>query len=546
VKYHRPQILVCLLIGGLAAMWSGCGLRETRVQRADREQILLRGNGVEPAGLDPQIVTGVSEFHIMTSLLEGLVVEDPVDLHPIPGVAERWDISPDRRVYTFHLRPDARWSNGDPVTAQDFWESYKRILTPSLASENAYMLYVVTNAEAFNTGTLTNFDAVGFKVVDLHTFQVTLTHPTPYFLSLLNHHSWFPVPVRTIAKYGPVYTRGSTWTRPGHFVGNGAFVLDQWHLNSVIVVKKSPTYWDRDRVRLKEIRFYPIDDVNAEERAFRAGQLHVTDTLPLAKIETYKTKHPELLSMGPYLGNYFYRLNVTKPPLNDKRVRQALALSIDREALVKNVTRGGQEPAFFYTPPNTAGYTCRTRLTPDLEVARKLLAEAGYPGGKGFPPVEILFNTSEAHRAIAEAIQQMWKKNLGVNVTLVNQEWKVYLDSTHSLNYQMARASWIADYVDPNSFLDLWVTGGENNETGWSNPEYDRLIAAAAAAPDQQERYEDFQKAEAILLDELPVIPIYFYTRVCLKRPELKGWYPTLLDNHSYKFVYLETNNVAE
>ena len=532
----------CGLFLFLALSLAGCGRRETRVEVGDREQILYKGNGSEPQELDPDIVTGVSEYHILMSLFEGLVSEDPHDLHPVPGVAERWDVSPDGTVYTFHLRNNAKWSNGDPVVARDFLESYKRMLAPTLASEYSYMHYVVKNAQAYNEGRITDFDQVGYKVLDDHTFQVTLENSTPYFLSLLLHHSWFPVHLPTIRKYGDPYLRGSKWTRVGRFVGNGAFVLAKWRVNDVIVVKKSPTYWDRDRVRLNEIYFLPIESDETEEHAFRAGQLHVTETLPLSKIDFYKKNYPDLLHIEPYLGTYFYRINVTKPPLNDKRIRRALALTIDRESLVADVLRGGQLPAFCLTPPGTAGYTCRTQLHENIAEAKRLLAEAGYPGGKGLPPIELLYNTLEAHRIIAESIQQMWNKSLGIEVHLVNQEWKVYLDSQRTLNYQVCRASWIGDYVDPNSFLDMWLTGGGNNETGWSNPEYDRLIAEAARTTNPQQRLEVFQKAEAILLDELPIIPIYFYTHVCAQRPEVKGWYPTILDNHPYKYVYLEPN----
>ena len=532
----------CGLFLFLALSLAGCGRRETRVEVGDREQILYKGNGSEPQELDPDIVTGVSEYHILMSLFEGLVSEDPHDLHPVPGVAERWDVSPDGTVYTFHLRDNAKWSNGDPVVARDFWESYKRMLAPTLASEYSYMHYVVKNAQAYNEGKITDFDQVGYKVMDDHTFRVTLENSTPYFLSLLLHHSWFPVHLPTIRKYGDPYLRGSKWTRVGRFVGNGAFVLAKWRVNDIIVVKKSPTYWDRDRVRLKEIYFLPIESDETEEHAFRAGQLDVTEMLPLSKIDFYKKNYPDLLHIEPYLGTYFYRINVTKPPLNDKRIRRALALTIDRESLVADVLRGGQLPAFCLTPPGTAGYTCRTQLHEDIAEAKRLLAEAGYPGGKGLPPIELLYNTLEAHRIIAESIQQMWNKSLGIEVHLVNQEWKVYLDSQRTLNYQVCRASWIGDYVDPNSFLDMWLTGGGNNETGWSNPEYDRLIAEAARTTAPRQRLEVFQKAEAILLDELPIIPIYFYTHVCAQRPEVKGWYPTILDNHPYKYVYLEPN----
>ncbi|HUI06338.1 MAG TPA: peptide ABC transporter substrate-binding protein [Verrucomicrobiae bacterium] len=539
-RFSSESLILMIGLSLLAFLAVGCGRRETRVEYGDRHQILLKGNGGEPQELDPDIVTGVPEYHILMSLLEGLVSEDPHDLHPVPGVAESWDVSPDGKVYTFHLRRNAKWSNGDPVTAHDFLESYKRILTPSLGSEYSYMHFVVKNARAYNEGKIIDFNQVGYKALDDHTFQVTLENPTPYFLSLLLHHSWFPVHLPTIRKYGDPYQRGNKWTRPGRFVGNGPFVLTKWRVNDVIVVNKSPTYWDRDRVRLNEIRFYPIESADTEERAFRAGQLHITDTMALSKIDFYKTHYPDLLKIDPYLGTYFYRINVTKPPLTDKRIRRALALTIDRESIVKDVLRGGQLPALCFTPPGTAGYTCRTRLPEDVNEAKRLLAEAGYPDGKGLPPIELLYNTSEAHRIIAEAIQQMWKKNLGVEVRLVNEEWKVYLDAQRTLNYQVCRAAWIGDYVDPNSFLDMWVSGGGNNETGWSNPEYDRLIARAARTADPAQRLEVFQQAEAILLDELPIIPIYFYTHVYARRPEVKGWYPTILDNHPYKYVYLE------
>jgi oligopeptide transport system substrate-binding protein len=524
----------------LASSLVGCGRRETRVEVGNREQILYLGNGADPQELDPYLVTGVPEHRILMALFEGLTTEDPVDLHPVPGVAKSWDISPDGKVYTFHLRDDAKWSNGDPVTAHDFLKSYQRMLTPSLAAEYSYMHFVVKNAEAYNSGKITDFNQVGYQVLDDHTFQVTLENSTPYFLSLLAHESWHPVHLPTIRRYGDPYLRGNKWTRPGRFVGNGAFVLAKWAVNDVIVVKKSPTYWDRDRVRLNEIHFLPIESDDTEERAFRSGQLHVTETLPLTKIDFYKSHYPQYLKIEPFLGSYYYDINVTKPPLNDKRIRRALALTIDRKSLVEDVLRGGQLPAYYLTPPGTAGYTCRSEVHEDIAEAKRLLAEAGYPDGKGFPAIELLYNTLEAHRIIAESIQQMWKKNLGIDVQLVNQEWKVYLDSQHTLNYQISRASWIGDYNDPNTFLDMWTTDNGNNRTGWSNREYDRLIVEAARTTDPRQRLEVFQKAEAVLLDELPMIPIYFYTLTTARRPEVKGWHPTILNNHPYKYLYLE------
>jgi oligopeptide transport system substrate-binding protein len=524
-----------------AAMLCGCGRRETRVEHGNREQILHLNNGSEPQNLDPHVVIGVPEHHLIMALLEGLVTEDPHGVRPQPGTAESWDISGDLTVYTFHLRRNALWSNGDPVTAHDFVRSYRRALTPSLASEYAYMLYVMKGAEDFNTGKTADFSQVGVKALDDFTLQVTLNAPTPYFLSLLNHYSWFPVHTPTIERCGPLYERGNRWTRPKTFVGNGSFVLEEWKVNHVIVVKKSPTYWGHDHVRLNKIFFYCIESSDTDERAFRSGQLHKTYVLPETKIDNYRQKYPDRLRIDLFLGTYFYVINTSKPALRDKRVRRALAMSIDREAIVKNVTRGEQLPAYHFTPPGTAGYTARARFGEfDIERAKALLAEAGYPGGQGFPSIEILFNTLETHRSVAEAIQAMWKKNLGIDVRLLNQEWKVYLDSKKSGNYDLARFGWIGDYSDPNSFLDLWVSGGGNNDSRWSNAEYDRLIREAGRTADLEKRLEVFQQAEAILLDELPVLPVYFYTRVYALHPSVQGWYPTILDNHPYPHVWLD------
>jgi oligopeptide transport system substrate-binding protein len=526
-------------------VFSGCGKRQTRVEIGDHRQILHFGNGAEPQDIDPQTVTGVPEDHIIVALLEGLVSEDPQDLHPVPGVAERWEISDDGKTYTFFLRKNARWSNGERITSHDFLRSYRRMLMPTLAAEYAYMLYVVVNAEKFNKGQITNFSEVGFEALDDSTLRVQLNGPTPYFLSLLTHYSWFPVPVSVIEHHGPLDQRGNRWTRPENFVGNGPFILSKWKVNDVLIAKKSSSYWDADKVKLHEIRFYPIESFDTQERAFRAGQLHVTYEAPLSKIDYYRNLRPELLRIDSYLGTYIYRFNVTKPPLNDKRVRRALAMAVDRVAIATKIRRAGELPAYCFTPPNTAGYTCLARLPYDVGQARKLLTDAGYPNGRGFPTMTVMFNTLESHRAIAEALQEMWKKNLNIDVELENQEWKVYIDNQRTLNYQVGRYAWIGDYVDPNSFLDMFITGGGNNQTGWSNKEYDRLLEEAGLTGDQQRRFELFQKAEAILLDEAPLIPVYHYTHPFLLQPSVQGWYPTILDHHPYKFVWLQPQAAA-
>ncbi len=534
------RLLLGSLLGGCLIL-AACGGGESNVERGNREQVLHWGNGTEPQELDPHIVTGVPEHHIIIALLEGLVLKDPSTLEPIPGVAERWTISEDQLIYTFYLRDEARWSNGDPVTAQDFVWSWWRALQPALGNQYAYMYYVIDNAEAYARGELEDFEQVGVKALDSHTLQVTLANPTPYFLQLLDHYSMFPVHRPTIEKFGSPSERGSRWTRAGNFVGNGAFVLQTWDLNKQVVVEKSPTYWDRETVRLKAIHFYPTENVSTEERMYRAGQLHVTGAIPVDKIALYKQNSPEDLRIATYLGTYFYRFNTQVPQLSDARVRRALAMSIDRQAIVERITKGGQVPAYTFTPPDTLGYTAKDGFAYDPAAARTLLAAAGYPDGAGFPTTEILYNTSEGHRELAVAIQQMWKTQLNIDVVLNNQDWKVYLDNVDNGHYQIARAGWIGDYVDPNTFLDMWVSDGGNNRTGWANAEYDDLVLRQAPrATDRDSRYAFHARAEALLLAEMPILPIYFYTRNNLVQPSVKGMPSNMLDYSVYKYIHLE------
>lgn len=536
----RRSFLIVAAAGLTALLLPGCAKRESRVQAGNRDQVLHRSLGYEVVELDPQIVTGTAEAHVMGALFEGLVTEDPVDLHPVPGVAERWDISPDGLVYTFHLRADAKWSNGEPVTASDFVESYRRMLTASLAADYANLLYILQGAEAYHKGAQKDFSQVGVTALDPRTLRLTLDHALPHFLAMLTQMSWMPVPVATIAKHGDAYRRGNSWTRPGRIVTNGAFTLKDWKTNEVIVVTKSPNYWDAKKVRLNEVRFYPIDSVDVEERAFRAGQLHVTDFVPVGKVASYRRDSANLIRLDPYLGTYFYRLNINRPPLGDARIRRALAMAVDRQAIVDKVLHGGQAPAHFLTPPNTNGYTPTARIPTDFAAARELLKSAGYEGGRGLPPIELLYNTSENHRIIAEAIQEMWRRELGAQVTLINQELKVTQASRRSGQFQILRGDWIGDYIDPATFLEVFRSDSGNNYTGWSNPDYDAALFTAARTADPAARNALFQKAEAILLNDAPIIPIYHYTHIFLLQPSVKGWHPTLLDHHPLKYVWLE------
>lgn len=535
----RQSVRLLFAVVGLVAV-AGCLKRETAVVQGNREQILHRGIGAEVGDLDPQLATNIAEMDIASALFEGLVVEDPVDLHPIPGVAERWEISPDQLNYTFHLRANARWSDGRPVTAHDFVASWRRLLTPSLAAENADLLHVIQGAEAFHRGVTKDFAQVGIVAPDAHTLAITLDHPTAYFLSLLTHAVWLPVPVDVISANGSPTARGNHWTRPGILVGNGAFTLKAWRQNQVITVEKSPTYWDAAHVRLHGISFYPIDSRDTEERAFRAGQLHVTYVLPFSKVDAYRASTPQFLRTDPYLDTYFFRLNTLAPPLNNERVRRALALAVDRAALVGKLLRGGQIAASAITPPGLPGYTPPAGPATDVAAAQRLLVEAGFPGGKGLPPLELLYNTSENLRVIAEAVQEMWRRDLGLDVRLINQEFKVVLSERRAGHYQILLGDWVGDFLDPVTFLDLWRGDSANNHTGWAAPGYDSLLFAAARNPDSAARAAQLQQAEALMLAAAPIIPLYYNTHVFLVQPSVRGWHPTLLDHHPYKDVWLE------
>jgi len=536
-----PRVPAVILTVALVLAGTSACSRKQDPSAANAEAgsaILLYGNGAEPQDLDPQTVTGVPENKLMNAFFEGLVSYGPEGSDTVGGVAERWDISPDGLIYTFHLRANAKWSNGDPVTAEDFVRSYQRILTPALAAEYAYKFSAVVGAEDYQRGSLQDFSQVGFQAVDAQTLVIRLNHRVPYLLESMKHYAWFPVHIPTIARHGGLATRGTAWTRLENFVGNGPFVPQSWRPNQRIVAARSPTYWDRARVTLDAIHFLPTENLETEERMFRTGQLHKTYELPAAKIDVYQRDFPESYRSDPYYGSYFFRFNVTRKPLDDVRVRRALTLAIDRESLTRNVVRGGMQAAYGLTPP-TDKYTARAKLTGDVAEARRLLAEAGYPGGQGFPHIELLYNTQDNHRRICEALQEMWRQNLGIDVGLLNQEWKVYLRSMDQLDYDMARGGWIGDYNDPNTFYDTFVTGGGNNRTGWSNARYDQLLRDTGFAADEPARLELYQQMEEIIVAELPIMPLYFYRKVYALSPKVH-WPSNPLDNQNWKFVRLQ------
>lgn len=535
----RPARFIPLLavIGLIVA---GCAKRESLVERGNREGIFHISIGSEPSDLDPHTVTGLGEAKLVQAMFDPLVSFEPGTLAPVPALAASWDVSPDGLVYTFHLRPDAKWSDGTTLTAQDCVDSWRRILTPTLAADYAYFLYLIRGAEAFNQGKTTDFSTVAAVARDTRTLEVTLTHPAPYFLQALLNSCWRPVNVRAIAAVGDAYRRGTPWTRPGKMVSSGAFVLKEWTTQQRVVVEKSPTYYDRDRVRLNSICFYPTDSIDAEERAFRSGQLHATYALPLSKVLPAQREHNPALRMDRNMETYFFRLNVRKAPLDDMRVRRALALAVDRATIADKILPGGRTAAPTFVPPLLKGYTPPAGQTYDPAAARQLLADAGHANGTGLPPIEILYNNSEILRLVAEAIQQMWHRDLGLDVRLVNQEYKSVFASRRAGEYQVLLGSWTADYLDATTFLDLWRSDSGNNHTGWFDPAYDVLSNRANTMADPAARAAVLAQAEALVLAAAPIIPIYFNTHVYYLSPAVKGWQPTPTDHTDFRYVWLE------
>ncbi|MDY6982323.1 MAG: peptide ABC transporter substrate-binding protein [Pseudomonadota bacterium] len=538
-------LVVCGML--LLAGCGGGGGQETQVEEGIRLGVFHMGNASEPQGLDPHIVSGVPEHYIISAIFEGLTTKNPSTLEIEPGVAESWDISDDGRTYTFHLRNDAKWSNGDPVTAEDFRWSWQRALTPELGSVYNYMFFPIVNAEAFATGATDDFSQVGVEVLDDYTLRVQLREPTPYFLQVLDHYSTFPVHRATIEAFGSPTDRLSQWARAGSLVSNGPFKLTEWRVNSHVRVEKADTYWGADKVRLNAIVYYPTENQTTEERMFRDGQLHHTYEVPIEKVAAYRRDEPNSIVVAPYLGSYYYMVNTKRPPFDDVRVRKALALSIDRELLVETVLQGFFEPAYALVPPGTLGYEPPSTFEYDPEQARQLLAEAGYPDGQGFPAFDILYNTNEQHQKVAVAIQQMWRQQLGIAVNLTNQEWQVYLNSQEIMDYDVARRGWIGDYVDPTSFLEMFISNGGNNKTGFSDPRYDEIIMRdAPATQDRDARYALYQEAESILIDTMPILPIYTYQSKHLRHPSVKGMPPNIMDYYNWRYVYLEGSDAGK
>jgi oligopeptide transport system substrate-binding protein len=463
---------------------------------------------------------------------------------PEAGVAETWEISPDARIYTFHLRKTAKWSNGDPVTAQDFAWSWRRTLLPESAAEYSYQLYYIKNARAFNEGKITNFNEVGVRVIDDYTLEVALDNPTPFFLDLCAFATLNPVHRASVEKY-------PDWAlNPAHHIGNGPFVLKEWRLFDRLRVIKNPHYWDAASVKLNSIDVMPATRANTAFNFYATGvadlmlDKSLTPTPLMDQLRKRKDFHA-----APFLGNYFFRFNCVRGPFKDPRVRRAFCLAVDKVVLTEKITRGGEPPAWSFVPPGAGhGYQPPEPAEPALkegrqmvEEARRLLAEAGFPGGKDFPLFYYLYRSdSDMDQDIAVELQSMFREVLGVNMQLTRQEWTVYLNTQSKIDYDLCRSSWVGDYNDPNTFMDMFVTGGGNNRTGWSNKEYDDFIAAAAREIDVAKRDELFRQAERILVQqENPICPLYYYMGILFFDDNRVGGVETnLLDEHPLRTLY--------
>ena len=536
--FHLP---VFVLFSGTILLLAACARRDTAVSLGNRAGVLHVGNGAEVQSLDPHLAGGSVDHNVLCALFEGLITLDEATFQPRPGAAERWEISPDGLTYTFHLRPGGRWSNGDPLNAADFLYSFRRALTPSLGSEYKDALYPVRNAEAFARGQLANFSLVGFRAHDDTTFEITLARPTPHFLTVLRTNVCFPVHAASVERGGARSDdRTAKWTRAAPFVTNGPFRFREWKDDQHLIVEKNPHYWDAAKVRLNEIHFHPGESIQAQELAFRAGQLHTTWDVPLAKVDAYRKDAPKLLRVEPYFESYFLRFNTKHRVFSDFRVRRALSLAIDREAIVKNLLRGGQVAATGLTPPGLGGYAPPALVKYDVAAAKQLLVDAGFPGGQGLPPFELVTISSEINQRIAEAVQQMWRRDLGVDAQITQKEFKVLLDVFDTLDYAVARGRWIAEFPDPLTYLSIFTTGNGVNGTGFADPRYDAMLAAANAERAPAARLAALRDAETYLLSRMPIAPIYWGSRTTLVAASVRGWKNSPLGFHNYKDVWLE------
>ncbi len=514
------------------------GLAFSKPDNLADKQILHRGNGAEVQTLDPHKAEGVPSSNILRDLYEGLTIEAP-DGTVIPGTAESWTISDDGRIYTFKIRHNARWSNGDPVTAEDFVYGLRRSVDPATGSQYSQILAPILNAEDVIAGKKP-VPSLGVKALDSHTLEITLKAATPYFLGLLNHSSTYPVHRASVEKYG------GQFSRPGKLVSNGAYVLKEWVVQSHITLIRNPNYWDNANTIIDKVIYYPIEDQSTELKRYRAGEIDRTEDIPIQQFRWIKKNLASELHVAPYLGSYYFGFNLTKPPFKDNlKLRRALSMAIDRRIITEKITGIGEKPLYSWVPPGINGYThaeldyAHWPQKKRIAQARKLYQQAGYSRANPLT-VEIRYNTSENHKKIAIAIAAMWKQVLGVKTRLVNEEWKVFLENRKQKQVtQVFRAGWIGDYNDPYTFMELLHSKHGINDSGYNNPEYDALLKQAAFETDPKKRFEIMHKAEGILLHDHPIMPIYSYVSKHLIKPWVGNYQPNVLDHNYSKDLYI-------
>jgi len=500
-------------------------------------QVLHRGNGAEPQTLDPHRGEGVPSSNLHRDLFEGLTIEAP-DGAVIPGVAERWAISEDGTVYTFTLREDARWSNGEPVTAYDFEFGFRRSVDPATLSNYSSILEPIVNATEVIRGELPP-EELGVEALDTHTLVIYLTGPTPYLPGLLNHSTTYPVNRRNIEEFGAKFIRA------GNLVSNGAYRLVEWIPQSHIELVRNEFYWDNENTTIDTVYYYPTENQDAELKRFRAGELDITEDIPAKQIAWVRERFPDSVRIDPYLGSYYYGFNVTKPPFRDNpKLRMALSMAIDRRIVAEQVAGAGELPSYGWVPPVT-GYEPQQVEWADWtqeqrnEEARRLYREAGFSAEKPFR-VDLMYNTSENHKRIAVAVAAMWKQVLGVETRLANQEWKVFLDTRNRREItQVFRGGWIGDYNDAFTFTQLMYSTNEMNHPGYASEAYDELVRRAAAEGDLEKRAQILAEAEQLLLGDMPIIPILFYVSTHLVRPWVGGYVANIMDHHYTKNMYI-------
>jgi oligopeptide transport system substrate-binding protein len=526
--FSRARFVFCLAI---CVLITGCVRREPP---ADVTII----NNAEPETLDPALLTGIPEMRIAIGLFEGLARLDPKTARPIPGLAERWEISPDGKIYTFHLRTNLVWSTGEPIRADDVVYSWIRALNPATASDYAGQLFYLKNAEEFNAGKIKDSSLVGIHALDPFTVCVELKNPTAFFLDICTLPVTYVVPRRTIEKYG------DRWLMVRPLPSSGPYELVEWRLNDKVRLKKNPRYWDAANTQSDIIDILPIGSPGTAFDLYEQGAVDIIwdkEVVPSELLDVLM-KRPDVHPFN-YLATYYINFNVTRKPFDDPRVRKALALAVDRNRIVEKIMKGGERPTLHLVPDGTANYVSPEGLGYNPVLAKKLLAEAGYPGGKGFPRIEYMFNApagsgSKIHGDIAVELQQMWHDTLGINMDLRQVEWTVYLSSTAHLDYDLGRGDWIGDYDDANTFLDLFLSNSGNNRTGWKNARYDALVDEANEQTDLKKRAELLQQAETILVhDELPIVPLYIYAGINYYHTNIQGIYQNILDDHPLNYI---------